>query len=433
MKPYLLLTILLVSAIPSVKADDWPQWRGPQRDGVWREQGLIDSFASAQTSPKWRVSIGAGYNGPTVANGRVYVMDRQTNPSEVERVLCLDEETGNALWDHTYACRYQKIQYTAGPRASVTLDHGRAFAMGAMANLMCLDAKTGSVIWEKDLVDAYQPKVPIWGFSASPLVYKSLLIVQVGGRDNACLVALDKGTGREVWRQLNSKASYSSPIIIKQANRPVLVCWTGELIAGLNPDTGEVYWQLSVPPAKMVINIPDPVLDGDNLFLSGFYDGSTLITLNPDQLSAHIKWKRIGQSERDTDALHCCISTPIIEGDHIYGVDSYGELRCLSAKNGDRIWASQEAVPKDRWANIHMVRHGDRFWFFTERGELIICRLSPQGYDEISRTKIIEPTTQQLDRRGGVCWSHPAFANQCVFARNDKELVCIDVSQSPAP
>lgn len=429
MKQYHLLTMLLLSIIPSAKADDWPQWRGPDRNGVWQEQGLIDTFNTPEQPAKWRVPIGTGYNGPTVANGRVFVMDRKTQPHEVERILCFDADTGAPLWDHTYACEYKKIQYKAGPRASVTLDHDRAYAMGAMANLICLDAKTGSLVWEKDLIKAYGPKVPIWGFSASPLVYKSLLIMQVGGRDNACVVAFDKNTGKEVWRQLNSLASYSSPIIIQQAKQPVLVCWTGEFLVGLNPDTGAVHWQLSLPPDKMVINIPDPVRDGDNLFLSGFYDGSSLIKINPDKLSAYIKWKRIGQSEVKTDALHCCISTPIIEGNYIYGVDSYGQLRCLSVKNGDRIWESQAAVPKARWANIHMVRQGDRFWFFTERGDLIICRLTPQGYQEISRTHIIDPTTDQLNQRGGVCWSHPAFANQCVFARNDKELVCIDVSK----
>ncbi len=433
MKQSLLFTLLLLSLIPLAEADDWPQWRGPQRDGVWREQGLLDAFHTPEPPARWRVPIGTGYSGPTVAKGRVYVMDRQTDPQEMERILCFDAKTGVPLWDHVYARKYEKIQYKAGPRASVTLDQGRAFAVGAMADLKCLNAENGDVIWEKNLRLLYNPHVPIWGFSASPLVYKSLVILQVGGRDNACLIALDKVTGKEVWRQLNSRASYSSPIMISQANQAVLVCWTGEFIVGLNPDTGAIHWQLSLPPDKMVINIPDPVLSGNNLFLSGFYDGSTLVKINPDQLSAYIKWKRIGQSERDTDALHCCISTPIVEGKHIYGVDSYGELRCLSVKNGDRIWESQKAVPKARWANIHMVRQGDRFWFFTERGDLIICRMTPQGYEEISRAKIIEPTTSQLNQRDGVCWSHPAFADQCVFARNDKELVCIDLAQSPTP
>ncbi len=109
-------------------------------------------------------------------------------------------------------------------------------------------------------------------------------------------------------------------------------------------------------------------------------------------------------------------------------MDSHGELRCLDLKTGDRIWEDLTAVPKARWANIHMVRNGDKVWMFNERGELIISRLDPKGFHEISRAKLIEPTTEQLDQRGGVCWSHPAFANRCVYARNDKELVCADLS-----
>jgi hypothetical protein len=122
------------------------------------------------------------------------------------------------------------------------------------------------------------------------------------------------------------------------------------------------------------------------------------------------------------------ISTPYMEGDYVYGVDSYGELRCLDAQTGDRIWEDRTAVPTARWATIHMVRNGDRMWMFNERGELIIATLSPAGFHEISRAKLIDPTTPQLGQRGGVCWSHPAYAYKHVFARNDQELVCADLS-----
>ena len=131
---------------------------------------------------------------------------------------------------------------------------------------------------------------------------------------------------------------------------------------------------------------------------------------------------------RDTDALHCCISTPMILGDHIYGVDSHGELRCLDLKTGDRIWEDLTATPKARWSNIHMVRNGDKVWMFNERGELVIGRLAPDGFHEISRAKLIDPTQAQLDQRGGVTWSHPAFANKYIYARNDKELLCADLA-----
>ncbi len=122
------------------------------------------------------------------------------------------------------------------------------------------------------------------------------------------------------------------------------------------------------------------------------------------------------------------MSTPLIQGDYIYGVDSYGELRCLERQNGDRLWESLEAVPKDRWANIHMVKNDDKVWMFNEKGELIISKLSPEGYKEISRAKLIDPTTGQLESRGGVCWSHPAFAYKHIYARNDNELVCVNLA-----
>jgi outer membrane protein assembly factor BamB len=142
-----------------------------------------------------------------------------------------------------------------------------------------------------------------------------------------------------------------------------------------------------------------------------------------------VAWKLVGTSERNTDALHSIISTPVFDGGHIYGVDSYGELRCLDAKDGERLWEDKTATPEARWSTIHFVKNGDRYFLFNERGDLLIGKLSPQGFQEISRAKLLAPTTDQLRQRGGVCWSHPAFANKCVFARNDKELVCASLAK----
>ena len=178
----------------------------------------------------------------------------------------------------------------------------------------------------------------------------------------------------------------------------------------------------------MVINVPTPVVERDRLFVSAFYDGSLRLKLCQDGLRVEQLWRRIGASEGDTDSLHAMISTPHLEGDYIYGVDSYGQLRCLDARTGDRIWEDLTAVPKARWSNIHIVRNANRIWMFNERGELIICTLSPKGFHEISRAKLIEPTTGQLQQRGGVCWSHPAYAYKHVFARNDRELVCASLA-----
>jgi len=163
------------------------------------------------------------------------------------------------------------------------------------------------------------------------------------------------------------------------------------------------------------------------VFFTAFYDGSLLLRLVPDELRVEEIWRRRGGSELRTDALHSIISTPVIIDQHIYGVDSYGELRCLELMTGDRVWEDLTAVPKERWSTIHFVQNGDRTWMFNERGELLIGTLTPEGFREIARCQVIEPTIDQLNRRGGVCWSHPAFAHGHIFARNGKEIVCADL------
>ena len=409
-----------------VLADDWPQWRGSNRDGVWREKGIVRKLDNLEV--RWRTEVANGYCSPTVASGRVYLTDRLTKPDQVERVHCFNAADGEAVWSYSYECRYGKVGYPDGPRASVTIDDGRAYSLGTLGHLFCFDAAKGDVLWKKDLKAEYDVKVPIWGIAAAPLVEKGLLILHIGG-ENACLVALDKVTGEEKWRALDDRASYSAPIIIEQAGERVLVCWTGDSVSGLDPATGKLHWRESFTPTRMVLNIATPVFEDGYLFVSGFYDGSLLLKVEPHSLAVKRVWRRIGESERNTDSLHCCISTPVIEGHYIYGVDSHGELRCLDLQTGDRVWESLEAVPRDRWSNIHMVRHEDKIWMFNERGELIISKLSPDGFHEISRARIIEPTEGQLGSRGGVCWSHPAFAYKHIYARNDRELICIDLSQ----
>lgn len=411
-------------------ADEWPQWRGPGRDGVWRESGLVKTFAGPELESRWRVPVSNGYSGPAVAGGRVYLTDRVTEPREFERVLCFDERTGETIWTHKYECEYESVGYPDGPRASVLVNDGRAYVLGAMGHFRCLDASTGRVLWKKGPGTDYDIDVPRWGLAAAPLVEGDLVIAQIGARPGACIVAWDRKNGQERWRALDDKASYSAPIVVDQAGKRVLVCWTGDNIAGLDPANGTVYWKYPTPPYKMVINVPTPVFDGERLFLACFYDGSYMFRLRRDKLAVELVWRRQGKSEKVTDGLHSMISTPLIQGDYVYGIDSYGQLRCLDAATGDRVWEDLTVVPENRWANAHMVLNGRQVWMFNERGELIIGELSPKGFKEISRAGIIEPTTGQLNKkgRGGVCWSHPAFANRHIFVRNDDELVCVGLA-----
>lgn len=435
MRRHLISILLVASHIAVTRADDWPQWRGPHRDGRWHEPNSLAQFEAQSIPLKWRSAIGPGYSGPTVAEGRVFVMDRSAEPQQIERVLCFNADTGESEWTHSYDCPYVGIGYTAGPRASVSIENGRVYALGAMGNLHCLDASTGSVVWARNLNKDYEiqtdndaeTRMPIWGIAASPLIHRDVLILQIGGRNASCVVGLDKVSGTERWRALEDRAQYSAPVIARQANRDIVIVWTGDGIAGLDPVTGTAHWHHPFPPTRMPIGIATPVVQADRVFVTSFYDGSLMLRLNSDSMSVTKLWDERGTDEQQTKALHSIMSTPIWIDDHIYGVDSYGELRCLEAATGKRIWEDTSATPKARWSTIHFVENGERVWMQNERGDLIIARLTPAGYQEISRANLLKPTTGQLNQRKGVCWSHPAFANGYVYSRNDEELVCAKV------
>lgn len=423
--------LLAASALP---AADWPQWRGPNRDGLWSENGVLQSFPEAGLTAKWKSPVASGYSGPTVAEGKVYVADKITEPGEQERIHCFDAATGALLWTHAYDCAYQGIDYGYGPRTSVAISGERAFFLGAMGHAVCLDVKTGEALWRRDLREDYNLDIPVWGLSSSPIVVGPLAIFQIGGPGGACVVGLDAATGSERWRSIDDLASYTSPILIRQAERDVLICSTANRVAGLDPASGAVLWDLENKRVRLIDNVPTPVHDpaDGRILLTSFYNGTRMLRANPSALEVESLWERRGSSERRTDALHPMIATPLLRGNHIFGVDSYGELRCLDAANGDRLWEDQSAVPHGRWSTLFFVQNGERTWIFSEEGFLIIAELSPSGYREISRTRIIEPTTPLAQRPSGlVCWVHPAFANRSVYIRNDRELVCLDLSAEP--
>jgi outer membrane protein assembly factor BamB len=432
---FAIIAAFLAFAQPAA-AEDWPQWRGKNRDGVWTETGIVDKLPSGQLPIKWRVEVGSGYSGPTVAEGQVFLTDRLTKPEEIERILCFKEATGKLLWKHEYPAAYGRVGYPAGPRASVTVHQGKAYALGATGAMYCVEAASGKILWQADLNERYAIDMPIWGITAAPLIFEDLVILHIGGRD-ACIVGLNKDTGAEVWKSLSDRGQYSAPILVEQAGQPVAICWTGDSVAGLAPATGKVLWRVAWKPRNMPIGVATPVVHGDRVFFTSFYDGSLMLRLTTDQSdptkpAVETLWQRVGRNENppNTDALQSIIATPVFDGTHIYGVDSYGQLRCLDAATGDRLWEDLTAVPMDRWSTIHFVQHGDKYWLFNEQGELIIARLTPAGYEELSRAKLLEPTTDQLKRRGGkgVCWSHPAFANRHIFQRSDKELVCASLA-----
>lgn len=409
----------------SANAEDWPQWRGVHRDAKINDPSIVKTLPEGRVPLKWSAPVGPGYSGPTVADGMVYLTDRQgEEPSIRERVLCFNAKSGELIWQHSDPVEYSIGYQASGPRAAVTVHDGKAIAVGGMGRLNCLDAKSGDVFWTRDLNRDYEIQMPNWGITVAPLVYKNSVIQVVAGKGDACVVSFDLGTGKERWRALDEKAGYSAPIVVRQGGQDVVVCWTGESVTGLNPESGETFWSIEMKPRNMPIGVPTPVIQGDRLFVSSFYDGSMLIQLDQSQPKAKQLWRRIGQDEKNTDALHAMISGPIMKGDSIYGADSYGEFRCLDRETGDRIWEDLSVVPRARWATVHIIQNGDDEIMLNDQGELLLTTLTRDGVNVRSRSKLIDPTLQQLRRRGGVVWSHPAIADGMIYARNDKELVC---------
>lgn len=423
----------------SILADDWPQWLGPKRDGVWREKGIVKKFDGAPKL-RWKVEIGGGYAGPAVADGRVYVLDRQlakgtSNPSNpfsrgqlpgTERVLCLNEDDGKLLWKYEYDCPYA-ISYPAGPRCTPTVDGDRVYVLGAMGDLFCFKAKTGKLVWKKDFKKDFGAKVPIWGFAAHPLVEGNKLICLVGGNRGVAM-AFDKMTGKVLWSALQSPdLGYCPPMIYEAGGKRQLIIWHPRALNSVDPESGKPYW--SVPfTARSGLTIPTPRLHGDLLFVTSFYNGPLMMRMAKNAPRADVAWRATGRSERVTQQLHAIMCTPFIEDGYIYGVCSYGQFRCLKAATGERVWESFKPVAgsEGRWANAFLVKHEDRFFIHNEKGDLIIAKLSPKGYEEISRVNLIEPTNFARGRK--LVWSHPAFANRSVYLRNDKEILCFSLA-----
>lgn len=423
MKSSFLIILMLLTVGRMASADDWPQWGGPQRDIVWRESGIVETLPPGLLPRVWSIPVGEGYSGPGVANGRVYLTDRIHDDSS-ERVLCVDAETGTEIWKKEYPARYT-VSYPAGPRATPVIDEGRVFTIGAVGHMFCLDAATGDEIWKTDFQTNFGTKLPIWGMAASPLVDGDKLITLVGGENGALVVAFDKATGKELWRSLEDPMiGYAPPVIYKFGGRRQLIIWHPTAVSSLDPDTGEVIWE--VPwQIKAGLTIPMPRKIDDNLFLTAFYNGPTLLKVGRD--SAEIVWKGNSNSETKTDGLHSIMPTPWVTSDNIFGVCSYGQLRGLETATGKRLWETREATGEGRWWNAFIIPHEDRFFLHNEQGDLITANLTASGYEETSRAKLVEPT-RKVQRRMTI-WSHPAFAMKSVFARNDKELVRVSLAK----
>ncbi|MCE2797448.1 MAG: PQQ-like beta-propeller repeat protein [Planctomyces sp.] len=424
--------MVLSLSCSAVSADDWPQWMGPQRDNVWREDGLLEKFPAGGPKVLWSTPVAGGYSGPAVSGGKVCITDYVTADnvkvdnfdrrefSGTERIHCLDEATGKVLWTHEYPVKYS-ISYPAGPRCTPVMHEGLVYALGAEGHLFCLSTDSGKVVWSHDLKKEYSTTAPLWGYAAHPLIDGDNLLTLAGG-EGTHIVALNRLTGQEVWRSTSSGAQgqgYCPPTIINHGGARQLIMYKPDAVVSLDPATGKQYWSLPYEASNGSI-IMSPVLSGNYLYAAGYSNKSLMMELDPARPAAREVW-------RDKSNIICPVNVqPFLDKEVLYGFDQKGVLRALTIPDGKRLWETSDAIGKRPAGSetAFIVRQGSRYVLFNELGELLLAELTAEGYREIDRAKVIEPSNFAFGRE--VVWSMPAFANRHVYLRNDNQIICVD-------
>jgi hypothetical protein len=349
-----------------------------------------------------------------VVQGRVFIFDVDLiKPVARERLHCFEENTGKVLWVYSYEENYGDWTYVpergAGPTATPIVEGNRIYIVGANGNTHCLDVKTGTVLWEKNIGREYE--VAEMSCRPSPLIEGSLLIVFTGAKPGASVLALDKLTGKEVWRALNDPVSNSSPIMITANGKRQLIVWSDSSLASLNPSDGRTYWR---EPMTTSINVSaaTPVFQENRLLVSGL-----MIDVNAD--APRFLWP---ENRAPSKRVLSNTSTGLLQGEYIYTARGLGELVCLEAATGRQIWSTNSVTGTKNGASINITPQGDGVFLFTDEGNLIRAQLSPRGYREISRSHLIDPTWPFGQTK--FVYAPPAFANRHVFARSEAEVVC---------
>jgi len=414
--PVLVATICWLAV--AAQADDWPQWRGPNRDGVWRETGILESFPAAGLTIRWRASVGPGYSGVVVARGRVYVSDCQLKPESVERLLCFDEVTGKALWTYSYPCDYSGLYYGACPYATPIVNNGKVYVCSPKGHIHCLDAETGSVIWQKDRAGEYDAILPQCGCNSSPLIEGNLVLVMGGGRPDGCVMAFHKDTGREVWSALKDRPGGSSPVAIEAGGKRQVIFWTLDSVASLDPATGNVYWQVPTKSSNDGGALTTPVVYKDLALL--VCEKAMLIKLATERPAATLISQTWPRKNINT------FVSPVFQDEHHYYSAYHDDLCCFEVATGKQVWKAPGVSAGHGNAMFQMTPNGQLVFILNEDGKLILARLAPEGYTEIGRTFLLEPTMGSWTPASGrpKIWAQPAYANGHIFVRSDKEVVC---------
>ena len=451
-----------LTAPPGALADDWPQWLGPHRDGVYRETGVLTAIPADGLKELWRVPVGGGYAGPAVAGGRVFLpdwapadasaapADQFQNPALPgrERVRCLDAQTGKQLWEYAPRVTY-RIQYPAGPRVTPTVElrpsqdggdgpDGRVYFLGAMGDLVCLDAATGEKVWGYNVTAKFGAKVPVWGFASHPLIDGNNLYTIAGPADGP-LLCVDKLTGDLKWKACEAadECGYAPPVLYELGGKRLLIAWTAESVNAVNPDTGAVYWAVPLAPS-FNMSIAHPVLAeaGGAAYLycmSHDPQAVAMLQLAADPTAApRVLWAGDART-----GMNGVMDTPVLKPELganglIFSPDRNGVYVAADLTTGDQVAEDREFFDSaTTWGNVFTTpvpAAGEGACFLAvETGELKSGVLSDEGVTVTGSAKLLAPTQIAGGRR--VVWVHPAYAMRSVFWRNDRELVRADLSE----
>jgi outer membrane protein assembly factor BamB len=406
----LLVPLLVVSL---VAAGDWPQWLGPHRDAASPE-----IVAPWKQPPEvlWRQPVGEGNSSPVVSDGRVFI---HAKGHDEEQVTAFDAASGKQLWQTNYPRVAFKSLYGNGPRATPAVSNGRVYTFGITGVLSCFDAAAGKKLWQVDTLQDFSTKNLFFGMSCSPLVDAGHVLVNVGGK-GASIVAFDSASGNVVWRSLDDRASYSSPILLGKGSDRQVIFLTQHGLVSLNPADGALYWRFPLVD-KLLESSTTPVLSGDVLLASSITYGSLGLRLGVKEGKPNA-----GELWQNPE-LTCYFSTPVPVGrDQIYlvtgtkppAVFSEAKLHCVETSTGKDLWPQPKVVGK---YHASLLRTGDnKLLLLEEAGNLVLLDPDPREYRELARARICDET-----------WAHPALANGRLYVRDQKEVICLRLTKTP--
>jgi outer membrane protein assembly factor BamB len=396
------LLYLLLSC--PIAADDWPHWRGPHRNGISSETSWLDQWPKDGPDIAWKAKVGTGFSSFAVASKRVFTMGNDNN---TDSVFCFDAETGLRLWQHSYEADLGDNSFEGGTASTPTVDGGHVYTLSRWGDLFCFEAGTGKIVWTKNVQKETNARIPSWGFGGSPLVHEDLLVLNIGEAG----MAVEKGTGKIVWQSSSKDAGYSTPFPLQRGGEWLAILASGQSYLAVNLRTGRELWRVRWL-TQFGVNAADPIVDGDNIFIStGYGKGAALVKLGG------VEPETIWKSKVMRNQINSCV----LLGAHLYGIDGdttdKAALKCVELATGAEKW-SQPGIG----SGALMAADG-KLIVLGDRGELMVAAASPEGFKPTARAQVL----------GGKCWTVPVLANGRIYCRNSRgDLVCVDVRKRAA-